>query len=112
MSDASIQPEPPSPMNTLEEVTGWLNARSGALQDLEQTIGIDLKGAGFIHIDRAGATNEQKPADLTIRVSLADLVALGERKLDPAKAMFTGRLKLSNMGMAMKLQPILKALFG
>ncbi|WP_091743200.1 SCP2 sterol-binding domain-containing protein [Phenylobacterium immobile] len=98
-------------MATLEDVTGWLNGKSAALADLDQSILIDLKGEGFIHVTRDGATNEQKAADLTIRTTLADLVALGERRLDPAKAMFTGRLKLSNMGLAMKMQPILKAMF-
>lgn len=99
-------------MATLEDVTGWLNGKSAALADLDQSILIDLKGEGFLHVTREGVTNEDKPADLTIRVTLADLVALGERRLDPAKAMFTGRLKLSSMGMAMKIQPVLKTLFG
>lgn len=99
-------------MATLDEVTGWLNGKSAALTDLDQSILIDTKGEGFIYVTREGATNEEAPADLTIRVSLGDLVALGERRLDPAKAMFTGRLKLSNMGLAMKIQPVLKALFG
>lgn len=99
-------------MATLEEATGWLAARGEALKGLEQTVKLDLKGQGFIHVSREGVTNEDAPADLVVRVSLDDLKALADRRLDPARAMLTGRLKLSNMGLAMKMKPVLKTLFG
>lgn len=99
-------------MATLEETTGWLKARGEALGALEQSVKLDLKGEGFIHVGRDGVTNEDAPADLVVRVSLDDLQALAERRLDPARAMLTGRLKLSNMGLAMKMKPMLKTLFG
>jgi putative sterol carrier protein len=56
-------------------------------------------------------TNEDGPADLTVRVSRKDLGALARRELDPTRAMMSGRLKLSDMGLAMKLQPQIQALF-
>lgn len=98
-------------MATLDEVTGWLNDKTAALSDLDKSILIDTRGDGFIHVTREGATNEEKPADLVVRISLADMEELGDGKLDPVRAMFTGRVKVSNMGLAMKLQPILKTLF-
>ncbi|PZQ62642.1 MAG: sterol-binding protein, partial [Phenylobacterium zucineum] len=39
------------------------------------------------------------------------LVALGKRELDPMRAVMTGRMKLSDMGLAMKLTPQIQALF-
>ena len=37
--------------------------------------------------------------------------ALGKGELDPTRAMMTGRLRLSDMGLAMKLQPAIQSLF-
>lgn len=99
-------------MATIEDIIDWMNDKPEALSKVEHSVQFDLKGDGFIHVTREGATAEEKPADLTIRVTLADLVALGERELDPMKAVFTGRVKVSNMMTVMKMQPTLKALFG
>ena len=44
-------------------------------------------------------------------LSLDDLLAMGEGKLDPTMAVMTGKLKLSDMGLAMALQPQMGALF-
>lgn len=98
-------------MATLADIVAWMNDRREALSGVEHTVLFDLKGDGFIHVAREGATPEQKPADLTIRISLADLVAIGERKLDPFKAFMTGRVKLSSMTTALKMKPLLTALF-
>jgi putative sterol carrier protein len=103
-------------MATLEELTDRIRhaAASGGQADqpaLGKTIKLDLKGEGFIHVDGASVTNDNKPADLTVTVALKDLKALGKGELDPARAMMTGRLKLSDMGLAMKLQPAIQSLF-
>ena len=68
-------------------------------------------GEGVILVDGASVTNDDKPADLTISVSKSDLEDLGAGRLDPMTAVMTGRMKLSDMGMAMQLQPKLQALF-
>ncbi|WP_293679801.1 SCP2 sterol-binding domain-containing protein, partial [uncultured Phenylobacterium sp.] len=56
-------------------------------------------------------TNDGLPADLVVRISRADLVKLGKGELDPMTAMMTGRMKLSDMALAMSLQGEIQALF-
>ena len=68
-------------------------------------------GIGVIHLDGASVTNDDRPADLTVSVSRADLVRLGKRELDPMRAVMTGRMKLSDMSLAFSLQPQIQALF-
>jgi putative sterol carrier protein len=51
------------------------------------------------------------PADLVVTVALNDLMALGRGELDPTRAMMTGRLRLSDMALAMQLQPKIQSLF-
>mgnify|MGYP001446326146 CR=1 FL=1 len=98
-------------MATLEELTERIRGATAASGGLSRTVKLDLKGEGFIHVAGAEVTNEDLPADLTVRISRADLIALGKRELDPMRAMMTGRMKLSDMGLAMKLQPEIQALF-
>ena len=78
---------------------------------LGKSLKFDLKGDGFIHIDGGEVSNEDKPADLTMTLSLADLIAMSQGQLDATMAFMSGRLKLSDMGLAMSLQPKLQALF-
>jgi putative sterol carrier protein len=99
-------------MATLEELTDRI--RGAAASDssgLGVSIKLDLKGEGVIHIDGAAVTNEDLPADLVVTVALNDLTALGKGQLDPTRAMMSGRLKLSDIGLAMKLQPKIQSLF-
>ena len=55
-------------------------------------------------------SNAPDPADLVISVSRKDLEALAQGKLNPMTAAITGRLKVSDMGLAMSLMPQVKAL--
>jgi putative sterol carrier protein len=103
-------------MATLEELTDRI--RGAAASDdgsggsgLGASIKLDLKGEGVIHIDGSEVTNDDLPADLVVTVGLKDLTALGKGELDPTRAMMSGRLKLSDMGLAMKLQPKIQSLF-
>ena len=99
-------------MATLDELTDRIRHAAASDQaGLGKTIKLDLTGEGFIHVDGPSVTNEDKPADLTVTVALKDLKALGKGELDPTRAMMTGRLKLSDMGLAMKLQPAIQSLF-
>jgi putative sterol carrier protein len=80
-------------------------------QDLGKSITLNLKGEGFIHVAGAEVVNEDRKADLTVTISRKDLVAMGKGDLDPMRAMMTGRLRLSDMGLAMSLQPKIQSLF-
>ncbi|MET0274114.1 MAG: sterol-binding protein, partial [Phenylobacterium sp.] len=64
-------------MATLEELTDRIRRAAGSDVRLDKSIKLDLKGEGFIHVDGAAVTNEDKPADLTVTVALKDLKALG-----------------------------------
>jgi putative sterol carrier protein len=96
---------------TLEELTERIRRAAASGVDLGVPVKLDLKGEGFIHLDGTSVSNEDKPADLTVTVSRADLAALGKGELDPTRALMTGRMKLSDMGLALRLQPRIQALF-
>lgn len=98
-------------MATLEELTERIRGAVASGAGLSRAVKLDLKGEGVIHVAGAQVSNDDKPADLVVRISRADLVALGKGELDPMRAMMTGRMKLSDMGLAMKLQPEIQALF-
>ena len=76
---------------------------------LIQIKGIDMEAEFGPHM--LYVTNEDKPADLTVKVTRADLEALGKGKLNPMTAVIGGRLQLSDMSLAMSLQPQMQALF-
>jgi putative sterol carrier protein len=98
-------------MATLEEITDRIRRAAASDVALDKSIKLDLKGEGFIHIEGAEVSNEDRPADLVVTVSRRDLEAMGKRELDPMRAIMTGRLKLSDMGLAMKMQPAIQSLF-
>lgn len=98
-------------MATLQEITDRIKGAVGDDSGLGKSLKFDLKDAGVIHIDGGSVTNEDKPADLTMTLSIDDLLAIGAGSLDPTMAVMTGKLKLSDMGAAMALQPKMGALF-
>jgi putative sterol carrier protein len=98
-------------MATLQELTDRVRTAVGDDSGLGKTLKFNLKGDGFVFIDGGTVTNEDKPADLTMTISLDDLVAMGEGKLDAMTAVMTGKLQLSDMGLAMGLQSKMQALF-
>ena len=98
-------------MSRLEEITDRMRSAVGADSGLGKTLKFNLKGDGFIFISSGGVSNEDAPADLTMTLTMNDLVAIGEGTLDPMTAVMTGRLKLSDMAAAMALQGKMQALF-
>jgi putative sterol carrier protein len=98
-------------MATLEELTDRIRRAASSDVALDKSIKLDLKGEGVIVIDGAEVSNEDRATDLTVTISRKDLEALGKRELDPMRAIMTGRMRLSDMGLAMKLQPQIQALF-
>jgi putative sterol carrier protein len=98
-------------MATLEELTDRIRGAAASEVGLGASIKLDLMGEGVIHIDGPIVTNENLPADLVVTVAIRDLTALGKGELDATRAMMTGRLRLSDMGLAMKLRPKIQFLF-
>lgn len=98
-------------MATLEEITDRIRSAHSGEAALDRTIKLDLKGEGVIRISREGVTNDDGAADLVVTISRQDLTALGKGELDPMRAIMSGRMRLSDMGLAMSLQPQIKALF-
>ena len=98
-------------MATLQELTDRVKKAVGDDSGLGKSLKFNLKGAGFVHIDGGTVTNDDSPADLTMTISLDDLVAMGEGKLDAMMAVMSGKLQLSDMGVAMGLQSKMTALF-
>lgn len=97
-------------MATLEELTDRIRRAAESGEGLSRTVKLDLKGEGVIRLEGAAVTNEDGAADLTVSISRADLVKLGKGELDPMRAVMTGRMKLSDMGLAMTLTPEIRAL--
>jgi putative sterol carrier protein len=98
-------------MSQLDELTDRMKKAVGTDSGLGKTLKFNLKGEGVVYIDGGTVTNDDKPADLTLTISMEDLIALGEGKLDPMTAVMTGKLQLSDMGVAMGLQGKMQALF-
>jgi putative sterol carrier protein len=98
-------------VTSLEQLTDKVRQALVGMPGLAQSIKLDLKGEGFVHVDGTLVSNDDKAADLTVRVSRADLEALGKGKLNPMTAAITGRLQLSDMSLAMSLMPQMQALF-
>jgi putative sterol carrier protein len=98
-------------MATVEEITERIRAAAESGADVGRSIKLDLKGEGYILIAGAAVSNEDGPADLVVTISRKDLEALGRRELDPMRAIMSGRMKLSDMALAMKLQPAIQTLF-
>jgi len=96
---------------SLDELTERVRTAIGGDPGLGRSFKLDLRGEGFIHIDGDVVSNDDLPADLTVTVSRADLIAMGKRELDPMTAVIRGRMRLSDMGLAMSLQPQMQALF-
>jgi putative sterol carrier protein len=95
----------------LEELTDRMKTAVGSDSGLGRTLKFNLKGEGFVFINGGTVTNDDAPADLTLTITMDDLIALGEGKLDPMTAVMTGKLGLSDMGVAMGLQGKMQALF-
>ena len=98
-------------MADLQEITAKFREAVGEDSNLGRSVKFVLKGDGVVRVDRAEVSNLDTPADLTLTLSRADLEAMGEGRLNPMTAVLTGRLKVSDMAMAMQMQSKLQSLF-
>jgi putative sterol carrier protein len=98
-------------MSRLEEITERMQTAVGGDSGLGKSLKFNLKGDGVIFINGGQVSNEDAAADLTMTLTMDDLIAIGQGTLDPMTAVMTGRLKLSDMAAAMALQGKIRALF-
>ena len=98
---------------TKSEMAGALNERGAWLPG--KKIKLDFGEDGVILLDGAGqqVTEEDAPADTTIKVAWADWEAMRDGKLDGMTAFMQGKLKVEgDMSNAMQLQGVLAKLRG
>jgi putative sterol carrier protein len=97
---------------SLESVTETIKGRVGDDAGLGATLKFDMGDVGVIFIDGTSrpntVSNDNKDADCTIGLSLADLESMMAGDLAPTTAFMAGKLKVDgDMGVAMKLQTIM-----
>ena len=98
---------------SLQEVTDGMKARAATKPPFGNTLKFAF-AEGVIHIDGTGGSNvvsnEDKPAQCTLKLALDDFKAMAAGTLDGMTAFMTGKLKIEgDMGIAMKLQGFLRA---
>ena len=98
-------------MATLQGITDRMVHAVGNDSGLGKSLKFDFKGDGFVFIDGGTVSNEDAAADLTITISIDDLAEMGAGRLDAMTAVMSGRMKLSDMGLAMGLQGKMTGLF-
>ena len=99
---------------SLENFTETVRSKVGDDAKLNATIKFAFKEGGALYIDGKSTpntvSNDEGPADCTVKVSLEDFGKLMERKLDPTTAFMMGKIKIEgDMGVAMKLGNLFKA---
>jgi quercetin dioxygenase-like cupin family protein/putative sterol carrier protein len=98
-------------MPTLESMTAdWRKAVGDDSGLGEHSIKYDLKGDGFIHIDRTGVTNEDRPATVTFTGKIDVIDGILSGRLSGTKMLMRGKLKISPMSAAPKVQSALEGL--
>ena len=98
--------------HTVEEFTVGMRQILGDNSGLDAKIKIVFEDDQIIYIDGKSSpnnvTNEDQPADVTLRMSLQTLNKLYRRELHPALAAMTGKIKVEgDLRQAMKLESIL-----
>lgn len=98
----------------VETIISEMGKRFGANSGLGGTLKFDFGEPGSIFVDGKSEPNsvtsgDGKDADCTIALSLDTFEKLISRQIDPTSAFMQGKLKVAgDMGLAMKLSPILQ----
>jgi putative sterol carrier protein len=97
---------------TIEEFTTGMRERLGENSGLDATIKFVLNGGGVIHLDGKSipnqVTNDDNPADVTLKMSLETLNRLRRKEINPMMAVMVGQIKVEGNTMAaMKLEKVL-----
>ena len=95
----------------VNEIIKQMSSAIGANSGLGGTLKFDFGEPGSVYIDGKSTpnhvSNDDKPADCTITVSLDTFKKMVARELDGTAAFMQGKLKVAgDMSVAMKLGPI------
>jgi putative sterol carrier protein len=95
----------------LQACTEALRAKVGDSSGLNATLKFDCGDDGVVYVDGKSVPNsvgnDDKDADCTVAISLANLAALMTGELEPATGFMMGKFKVSgDMSVAMKLQRV------
>jgi len=95
----------------LQACTETLRAKVGDSSGLNATLKFDCGDDGVAYVDGKSTpntvSNENKDADCTIAITLANLEALLSGELEPATGFMMGKFKVSgDMSVALKLQRV------
>lgn len=96
---------------SLAACTEAIRGKVGEDSGLDATLKFDTGGDGVIHVDAARVpnvvSNDDLPADCTIRIALSDLEALLAGTLEPTGAFMMGKIGVEgDMSVAMRLQQV------
>lgn len=96
---------------TLQELTDQIRIKATHADSLNATAKI-VTDQGVVFIDGkqspALVSNEDKPADCDLHVSVGDLVRMGTGDLNPMMAFMSGKLKVKgDMSIAMKMGQVM-----
>ena len=96
---------------TLQELTEQIQTKVKYADNLNATVKL-VTDQGVVYIDAtqspAIVSNDDKPADCDLSVSMDNLVKMGTGALNPMMAVMSGKLKIKgDMSVAMKLQSLL-----
>jgi putative sterol carrier protein len=98
-------------------IASEMGNRLGANSGLPGTLKFDFEGKGCVYLDGKSSpntvTNDDKPSDCTITISLDTFKKMVNGELDGTTAFMQGKLKVAgDMALAMKLGPILQKAAG
>jgi putative sterol carrier protein len=96
---------------TLQELTDQIRTKVTHADNINATAKI-VTDQGVVFIDAtqspALVSNDDKPADCDLQVSIDNLVKMGNGDLNPMMAVMTGKLKIKgDMGIAMKMGQVM-----
>jgi putative sterol carrier protein len=96
----------------LQACTEAIRSKMGASSGLNATLKFDCGADGVIYLDGRSlpnsVSNENGPADCTVAISHANLVALLSGELEPTTGFMMGKFKVSgDMSVALKLQRVI-----
>ncbi len=96
---------------TLQELTEQIRNKVTHADDIDATVKITTD-QGVVYIDGKQSpvvvSNEDKPADCDLQITVDNLVKMGNGDLNPMMAVMTKKLKIDgNMGIAMKMGKIM-----